>query len=216
MPKRILYLGLDPGNYKAIGEITHWPIIQIVARSLSDPSLHQALKNFDCYSHLLITSKSTVTILQNYLPSLGIELYTWAKKITLTVGQATAQHLIKTCGIHPLRIAQEETAEGLIEQLKQLPLKDAHVFWPHSSQARPIIKNFLTNHKIGHTTCILYDPKPVSPPKTFSSLEEFDEIVFTSPSTIEAFLSIFGQFPKEIQLTSIGPITANHLKNVKN
>lgn len=213
MSKRILYLGLDPTHYETKGEITHWPIIQIVARPLSDFLIDQALRDFDLYSHILITSKSTVPILQDYLSCLGIESKVWAKKATLAVGKITARYL-HACGITPLRVAQKETAEGLVEELQQLCLsEDAHVFWPHSSQSRSIIKDYLVARNVRHTTCVLYDPQPrIS--TTLPVLENFDEIVFTSPSTIDVFLSIFGQFPLRISLTPIGPVTAQYLDSI--
>lgn len=214
MSKRILYLGLDPTHFKTSGEMTHWPIIHILPRPLTDPSVYHALKDFDLYSHILITSKSAVAILHQYLPLMGIPWHTWVDKTTVAIGQVTAMHL-KACGITSLQIAQQETAEGLIEVLKELPsLEKAYVFWPHSSQSRPVIKNFLEAYPIRHTTCILYDPKPLLP-QVLPNLENFDEIVFTSPSTIDAFFSIFGEFPQHLCLTTIGPITADYLKNFR-
>lgn len=210
MSKRILYLGLDPSHYAGRGEVIHWPIIQIVPRPLSDPTICTALKNFDHYSHIIVTSKSTVAILRDYLPRLDVDMQKWTQKMTLAVGKVTAEHL-KACGIIAYRVAQEETAEGIIQELQQLPLQHAHVFWPHSSQARPAIKEFLMTQDISHTTCILYDPKPQIP-GTLPDLEVFDEIIFTSPSTAEAFLNIFGAVPSHIQVTTIGPITASFLK----
>jgi uroporphyrinogen-III synthase len=210
MSKRILYLGLDPTHYQTDGEIFHWPIIQIIPRPLQNSALQQSLSHFNTYSHILITSKSTVEILKNYLPRLGISLSAWANKITLAVGQVTAKHL-QDCGISPSLIAQEETAEGLVEELKRLDLKQAHVFWPHSARARPLIADFLRIHHIRHTTCVLYEPRSCMPDE-LPLLEDFDEIVFTSPSTVEAFLNIFSKFPSHAQLKAIGPITARFLE----
>jgi len=209
MPKRILYLGLDPIHYRANGEITHWPIIQIIPRPISDPDIIDALHRFESYSHVIITSKSTVPILREYLYQQSIDLQIWSKKTTLAVGQVTAKHL-QACGILAAKVAKEETAEGMIEVLKQMPLEQANVFWPHSAQARPIIKEFLIANGIRHTAAIIYDSRAHVPGK-LPLLETFDEIVFTSPSTVEAFLQIFGAFPSHVKLVAIGPVTAHSL-----
>jgi uroporphyrinogen-III synthase len=211
MSKSILYLGLDPSHYQSNGKLTHWPIIQIIPRPLHESAVYETLRNFAQYSHIIVTSKSTVNILCDYLAQLNIPLQSWAKKATLAVGQVTAKHL-EACGITPLIVAQEETAEGIINELKLLSLKNSHVFWPHSSKARWIIKEFLVEQGIQHTTCALYDPKP-QVPDTLPFLEDFDEIVFTSPSTVEAFLTIFGHFPSHARLIGIGPITTRFLEN---
>ncbi len=210
MSKRILYLGLDPTSYQAQGQVTHWPIIRIVPRPLKDLALQRILCAFNTYSHIIISSKSTVNILADDLARLGISLHNWSAKTTIAVGQVTAKHLT-ACGIQPTLVAQEETAEGVIAALKQLPLKQAHVFWPHSARARSVIKDFLITQQIRHTTCVLYDPVPHTPDH-LPNLEHFDEIVFTSPSTVDAFLGIFGQLPTSLTLTPIGPITARYLE----
>jgi len=210
MSKRILYLGLDPAHYHSEGSVTHWPIIQIVPRPLTDISIQQALVAFEQYTHIIVTAKSTVAILRDYLPRLGIPLQTWMAKKTLAVGQATAKHLIAS-GIIPIKTAKEETAEGMIQELKQLSLEQAHCFWPHSSKARSVIEDFFVANMIRYTVCILYEPRP-HVPGNLPSLDHYDEIVFTSPSTVDAFLEIFGQFPSQACLTSIGPITAQHLE----
>ena len=212
--KQTLYLGLDPTHYQGDGEVTHWPIIQIIPRPLSDPLLQKALKRFAEYTHVIVTSKSTVAILKEYLPQAGIPLAIWAAKSTLAVGKVTAQHL-QACGIPPARVAGEETAEGIIHEIRQLNLKNPHFFWPHSSKARPVIEEFLAAHAIPHTSCILYDPEvhiPGKPPE----LSVYDEIIFTSPSTIDAFLELFERFPAHANCVPIGPVTARYLELRRN
>lgn len=209
MAKRILYLGLDPTHYSSKDEVIHWPIIQVVPRPLSEPAIHQALCHFEHYSHIIVTSKTTVAILQDYLSQLKIGVQAWAQKVILAVGQVTAKHL-QACGITPTIVAQEETAEGIIYELQQLSLEQAHVFWPHSARARLLIKEFLKTQGIRHTTCPLYDTIP-QVPQTMPNLEGFDAIIFTSPSTVEAFLQIFGAFPSQVELVAIGPVTARFL-----
>ncbi len=212
---RILYLGLDPTHYQAQkdGQITHWPIIRIVPRPLTDPSIQHALAAFDNYSHVIFTSKSAVAILHDYLNRFGIPLESWAAKMTLAVGQVTAKHL-GGYGIKASIVSQEETAEGLLNELQQLPLKQAHLFWPHSAQARSVIRDFFIDQGIRYTACPLYDTETYVP-GSLPNLSAFDEIVFTSPSTIKAFLEIFGQLPTHLLLTSIGPVTASFLAKCK-
>jgi uroporphyrinogen-III synthase len=214
MSKRILYLGLDPTHYKCqtSDEVFHWPIIQIIPRPLADPAIQQTLLDFSSYSHMIITSKSTVHILQDYLPRLGFTTQSWSSKLTIAIGRVTAKYL-KEWGINPI-IAQEETAEGIIQELQKLTLANAHIFWPHSSQARSVIHDFLSKNCIRHTTCSLYDPQPRLPGH-LPALETFDEILFSSPSTVKAFFSIFEKLPSHVRLTPIGPVTATFLENTK-
>jgi uroporphyrinogen-III synthase len=56
------------------------------------------------------------------------------------------------------------------------------------------------------TAIDLYDPI-FQAPLPIPNLDEFDEIVFTSPSTVRAFLAIYGEIPKDKIIAPIGPIT---------
>ena len=206
--KRILYLGLDPSNYRTDGSVTHWPIIQIVPRPLTDPLLVDALFQFPHYTHVVVTSKSTVSILHRHLVSLGMERL-WKDKITLALGKVTASHL-ETIDIHPFKIAEEETGEGVVRMLESLSCETSFLFLPQSSQARPLIRQFLVERKIRHLACPLYDPIPHTT-YPLPRLEEFTEIVFTSPSTVDAFWKVFGPPPPFLVLKTIGPVTARHL-----
>lgn len=208
--KRILYLGLDPSHYSCDGEITHWPIIRIAPMPISDRQVLESLRQYEQYTHLIFTSKSAVMILQDYLNRLGIDFQSGIKKIILAVGKVTAMQLDE-CGMIPTKIAANETAEGIIELLEEMPLANAYIFWPHSAEARPVISDYLKEHKIPHRTCILYYPECQSL-EPIPQLESFEEIVFTSPSTVKAFQQIFGAFPKNIRLKAIGPVTEAFLE----
>lgn len=211
---KVLYLGLDPTHYPSTGQITHWPIIQIVPRHFKDPLIQKALDEFDRYTHLVFTSKSAVDILKSFLIQLEIPLGKWTSKKNLAVGKATAKYL-EGVGMKEVITASKERAEGIIELIQTLPLENAHFFWPHSSKSNPALEDFFKVQKISYTSSVFYDPKPYIP-SNLPSLTYYDEIVFTSPSTIDAFLEIFKKFPPHIQLSSIGPVTEAYLNKILN
>ncbi len=203
--KQVLYTGLDPSHYQGTGQITHCPLIQIIPRPLTTPSLQSALSDFLSYTHLIITSKTTVSLLQTHLQYMGFSQADWQAKTTIAVGKVTAFHL-QARGIQPAIIAKDETAEGMVAELREIDLTKAFIFWPHSAQARSVLSLFFHEQKIRFLACPLYDTQTLRP-STLPHLDQFDEIVFTSPSTIHAFLEIFGSLPITKLLTPIGPIT---------
>jgi len=92
-----------------------------------------------------------------------------------------------------------------------MDLENAYFFMPRSSSSRPIIVNFFQERQIRYQSCDLYDtvtqilePRP--------DLDQIDEIVFTSPSTVRAFIEIFGTLPNGKRLIAIGPVTEEALK----
>jgi uroporphyrinogen-III synthase len=121
----------------------------------------------------------------------------------------TAAHLAAK-NSPPHHIAQDETQEGVVQLLKSLPLENSYIFLPRSSLSRPVLVQFFEEQGIRYQTFDLYDtvtqglePKP--------DLDLVDEIVFTSPSTVRAFIEIFGALPKHKKLVAIGPITQSAL-----
>jgi len=199
MPKQhVLYLGLTPPN----GEnIVHCPLIEIIPRD----SLDVNLSVLDQMTHLIFTSKNGVKILFEKVATQLCE-----SKICVSVGSSTTKSLQER-GMKNIITASIETAEGVVQLLQKNHQPEFFYFWGHAAKARPIIVEGLTQMRAKFLHCVLYDTI-VRPPKTEIYLNDFAEIIFTSPSTVEAFLQIFDSFPKRAKLTAIGPITSKFLK----
>lgn len=207
--RKILYLGLDLSHFQTDDPVIHCPLIKIKPKPIGDPEIRLALREFAQYTHILFTSKTGVEILIDYLPRIHLSLKNLEKKKLIAIGKVTAHHLQRR-ELQVWRTAKEETSEGLIHEILMLLPKKAFLFWPHSAKSRPIIENFLSNQEYSYRCCVLYDTVACAPPPSVS-LEEADEIVFTSPSTVDAFISYFGLLPQDKTLTAIGPITRLHL-----
>jgi len=163
----------------------HYPIICTTPRQITVPK----------YTHLIFTSKTAV----HYFPA-------EPTGTIIAVGKATA------AACNATHVAKQESAEGIIDILETLDLTEAHIFWPHSSLSRPLITDYLQKKGVRFDAPILYDTyphRPYAPPP----LEPFDEILFTSPSTVSAFQAIFGDFPSDTLFIPIGPVTENALTN---
>lgn len=209
--KTILYLGTDPAQFEGQGHVIHYPVIKIIPRSIDDPKVRQAYGDLAAYTHLIFTSKNAVRVFCQHLAAMQKSADELCAKIVIAIGKVTAAHLSAE-GLAPDLIAQEETQEGVVHMLRSIDLKEAYVFLPRSSLSRPVLANFFRENKIRCQACDLYDtvtqkllPKP--------DLDQIDEIIFTSPSTVKAFLEIFGALPSDKKLSAIGPITEEALKN---
>lgn len=209
MTHSVLYLGLNPTHYITQGIVTHCPIIHIKARPYDDFLIQEALKDFHLYSHVIFTSKTTVKILCEYLKLKNISRRLGEDKHVIAVGEITASYL-REYGVESITVPKKETAEGIVEELVKIHTAKAHYFWPHSCKSRPVIQNFFDGVEATYKSCILYDTE-IRIPSPIPNLSEFQEIVFTSPSTVDAFMKIFGAFPCHIKYTPIGEITAHYL-----
>lgn len=183
---RTLYLGLKPKP-----AAYHYPVI----RTVFCADLTEALRLWPQFTHIIFTSQTTVA----YWPG------PWDKEL-IAIGPATAAALQQK-GLS-CQIALEATQEGIIPLLGE-----GYYFLPRSCKARSALTDAMKEKKIPFFALDLYDTiyqklEPVP------NLADFDEIVFTSPSTVEGFIRIYGALPTNKKLTAIGPITEKALKNM--
>ncbi len=207
--KKALYLGLHCVEESIDRLVTHYPIISIHPRPKSDPMIVSAFQNFEHYSDLIFTSKTALTLFFGYAPHFGIEPAQIGSKIITVVGKSTAAAAARH-GLNAAYPPKDETAEGLAALLSQQDLSGAYFFWPHSALSRSILPAFFKARGIKFCDCIFYDTYPNRhlPP---IDLNQFDEIIFTSPSTVDAFKELLGEIPMDKQITAIGPVTQAYL-----
>lgn len=208
--KKALYLGTDPSYYKVQGvQMIHYPVIHIVPRM--NFCVKVAYSKLSSYTHLLFTSKHAVQIFFQQLNSLGISKSLLQSITIIAIGRITARYVEKytSCSF----VAEEETQEGIIAFLRTQPLEKSHFFFPRSSLSRNVIIDFLQKNHILFQSCFIYDTVTWKKQPVLN-LEGIDEIIFTSPSTVKAFLEIFSVIPLDKKLITIGPITQKALSEM--
>ncbi len=187
---RVLYLGLDPKNLPCV----HYPVIR--TEKIEGAALREARALWPQFTHVIFTSQTAVGYWEEDLQG----------KTLIAIGEATGEAIRKRGG--KVIVAREATQEGVIELLQGMDLTGAFLFMPRSKKARPNLVEFLKSYRffvldLYDTVFQMLEPVP--------KLEEFDEIVFTSPSTVEGFFRIYEKIPPKIKLTAIGPITRARL-----
>ena len=204
----VLYTGTNPSHFVSDKLVIHCPLIEIVPRPFDDVATQAMMADLDRYTHIVFTSKNTVPIFCTWAEKLGLPI----NAQIIAVGSITADAL-HAAGLKPALIASDEQQEGVIELLMLQNLERAYILVPRSSRARPHIQMFLETHRIRHQLCNLYDTV-TKVPHPLPNLSVVDEIVFTSPSTVDAFIQIFDILPVDKQLTPIGPVTEEKLRGV--
>jgi uroporphyrinogen-III synthase len=187
----ILYLGIDPSRFSHQGKLFHYPVIQ--TRKIDSEALRRAKQLWPHFTHVIFTSRSAV----RYWFEEGLPF----DKQAIAIGDATAE-ILREKGVEP-KVAKKATQEGVIELLQEA---GAHYFWPRSKHARDLLLK-----RFPHIFALdLYETVAVAP-KPIPDLKRFREIVFTSPTTVRAFLKIFKKFPKNVRCRPIGPVTKMEL-----
>jgi hydroxymethylbilane synthase len=192
--KKTLYFGLRQKQQKGI---RCQPLIEIVPLPCS-------LRALASSSHILVTSRTSLDLLRPFLETTSLQ------KEIISIGRKTSA-LAREIGFKTIHTARTETSEGVIELLGRLKLQDAKIFWPHSSLSRRTIPSYLEGANISFSECELYTTRTKRHVEK-CALDQFDELFFSSPSTVDAFFELYGLPPDDILIRTQGAITYNYLK----
>ena len=89
------------------------------------------------------------------------------------------------------------------------------VFYPHSSLSPEDIPLALQELGFDVLSAVAYNNVLPKNPRRVN-LNHFKRIVFTSPSTIDNFIKLYGKLPENTEFITRGPITQAHLEEVLN
>jgi len=169
------------------------------------------------YGWIVFTSRHAVAIWFALQEQRGFDVRALAGINIAAVGKTTAQSL-STRGLRADIVATVESGEGLVSAFAKLTLSgqktkpksltgfEKRVLLPSSDKARPTVKEGLTELGYDVTPLTLYKTIAAPIPAELE-LEVYDEIIFTSPSTVEACRAHFGRLPVRPVLTARGAAT---------
>lgn len=211
--RKVLYFGLEipkKWEHKQEGSfVVHCPLIAIQGLSHNDPQIAAAFFRYAEYTHVVLTSKVAVRLFFSALEHYHQKA---ADKIIIAVGRATAQSILEQNSI-AVHVASEESSEGIVKLLEPLDLNGSYFLWPCSALSRKVIPHFFESKGIPFCMAPLYTTVANESCRELlrRHLKDADELVFTSPSTVAAFITLYGPIPRDKQITSIGPVTAEAL-----
>lgn len=173
-------------------------------------NLNEVKDKISDYDHIIFSSVNGVNIFFDYIIENKIDLRAIKAKFSV-VGKATRKAL-ENRGIQAFVMGREFVGEGLFKALEPHLRSEEKVLIPCSSASREYLKNEI--EKLGlivdriHTYNIVCGEV-----KNERAFEEVDFILFTSPSTVNNMISLFGKDKiKEKYNIAIGPQTFKALK----
>lgn len=191
-----LYTGLISPDANYI----HTPLIEIVSVD-DDTQLRRAIADIDSYDYVLFTSRYAA----KYVGALSV-MHTRIVSIGRTTTKALHQ-----IGVEEVDEVEEDNSYGVVSWFSSQ--SRGRVLIPRSNLALPIIPEGLRllGFEIDCVTAYI-NRMPEHPKKV--NLDEIDRIVFTSPSTIDNFIRLYGALPEKKELVTRGPITEQHLQTI--
>lgn len=205
--KKILFTGLSSKSFFKNGIIFHLPMIEI--KPLNNYStMHALIKKIEEFDWLVFSSRYGVVYFFTELFKIGFDSRNLNNKKIAAIGSSTANRL-KEYGITVDLIPKRESSSGLIKEFKKMGIQGKRIFLPRSDIADKGLTENLK--KLGAIVypCVAYrNVMPENLPELdLSGSGGFDEIIFSSPSTVKNFIKKYGNPPKRIKIKTIGPVT---------
>ena len=230
--KPTLYTGTLPDIEKRNADYTYTPLIEINNSSIF--SLKDALydeENYEYYKgkglawddddekkpkYVVFTSQHSISSTIECIPELLVEQENY---IFISIGDTTTEAL-HNAGIKDVIQVEEDNRFGIIKWFEKEKEKydEANagyedIIYPHSSLSPEDIP--LALQELGFSVKSFVAYKNVMPKHPrLVNLNHFKRIVFTSPSTIDNFIKLYGKLPENTEFITRGPITQKHLEEV--
>ena len=187
--------------------------------------------HFDNYDYFLFTSQYAVEGFTRIYKVTNLNKERKSNSKIISIGDTTTNALRKA-GFKEKDIVQvaKDNRYGVIEWFKkERPnfILDPYfidedgtspevpsVVYPCSSLSPDIIPEALFNMKYNVYKWTVYNNVFPKHPRRVN-LNHFKRIVFTSPSTIDNFIKLYGKLPEDVEFITRGPITQEHLEEVK-
>ena len=230
--KPTLYTGTLPDIEKRNADYTYTPLIEINNSSIF--SLKDALydeENYEYYKgkdlawddddekkpkYVVFTSQHSISSTIECIPELLEEQENY---IFISIGDTTTEAL-HNAGIKDVIQVEEDNRFGIIkwfekekEKYDEANARYEDIIYPHSSLSPEDIP--LALQELGFSVKSFVAYKNVMPEHPrLVNLNHFKRIVFTSPSTIDNFIKLYGKLPENTEFITRGPITQKHLEEV--
>lgn len=226
------YTPLIEINYKIDHE---WGLEDIgispVSKEWYDGEWSYELEYFSDVSYILFTSQYAVEGFMRVIKDTNYKKYSNQELKVISIGKTTTEALHKA-GFKDVIQAEEDNRYGVIEWFKkerpkfleQHPIEIDHgeeieeipaVLYPCSSLSPDDIPEALFALRYNVTKWTVYNNELPKNPRRVN-LNHFKRIVFTSPSTIDNFIKLYGKLPENTEFITRGPITQAHLEEVLN
>ena len=217
-------------------EIDHeWGLEDIgtspISKEWYDGEWADGLEDYSDISYLLFTSQYAVKGFMRVVEYTNYQQYTNEDLKVISIGKTTTEALHRA-GFKDVIQVDEDNRYGVIEWFKkerpkfleQHPIEIEHgeeyeeipaVLYPCSSLSPDDIPEALFALRYNVTKWTVYNNELPKNPRRVN-LNHFKRIVFTSPSTIDNFIKLYGKLPENTEFITRGPITQAHLEEVLN
>jgi len=205
---RILVLGTHPEKYTHLGTIVHRQIVKCVG--LQDyTQFNEIIKQSQKYEWLIFTSAHSVRFFFERLRQAGLDARSLASVKIAAIGKTTAGELSRFGFLADL-VPDNESSAGLLEKFASLDVKNKRMLLPRAKVASHVLPEGLASLGAAVKEVAAYMTVEIEPADV--DFEYIDQILFTSGSTVRAFVKKFGLVPPHIKAFCLGRPTQAEAK----
>jgi uroporphyrinogen III methyltransferase/synthase len=205
---RILLPGTHPDKYRHLGIIIHRPLIKSVP--LDDyTQADKVLKKLNTFDWIVFTSTNGVEFFFQRLNAVGFDTRSIGTVKVAAIGKTTSEKL-KTFGILVDMQPKLESSTGLLEEFKKVSVKGKRILLVRPKVGSSMLLDGLADADATIETVVVYRNVDIEPEET--DFDFIDQILFTSGSTVRAFLKQYGSVPEGVTVYCLGQPTLNEAK----
>lgn len=210
--KKVLFTGLSPERFSTKGVYFHLPLIKI-APMADYGEFDGYLRNIRQFDWIIFASRYGAEYFFERLEAIRRDARILSGIKIAAIGASTKNRLLDF-GLLADLVPRKESSEGLLERFRKENIKGKNIFMPRSDLADKGLKKGFEELGAKVSTSFAYrNIMPENLPDL--NLDFFDEIMFTSPSTVRNFKKRYKTVPKKVRISCIGDVTLKEAKRCR-
>jgi uroporphyrinogen III methyltransferase / synthase len=205
----ILYTGLDPANFRALGDVIHWPALKVVRDEDGWAAAPPAIERLAAggFEHVIFTSRVGVRSFFALLEENGLDARALAGTHIATAGTGT-DLLLREYGVRADTVPEEVGSAGILS----IAPDGGNVLLVQGTHAPTALE-----HELGRRGCDvarLALHRVTTNPELGRPLPPHDVIYFASPSGVRAMHDTYGAAAFERETWCMGDVTLAQLERL--
>lgn len=200
---RILLPGTHPEKYRRLGTIIHRPFIKLIP--IEDyAAADNVLRNLAPYDWIVFTSTNGVKFFFERLNALGLDSRALHSNKVSAIGSTTAE-MLKSFGVLADMQPELESSAGLLGEFDKIGIEGKRILLVKPETGSPVLFDRMTAAGADVETVVVYKNVEIEPEQT--DFDYIDQILFTSASTVRAFIKRFKTVPPGPKVYCLGQPT---------
>ena len=197
---RILILGTHPEIYLNLGTIVHRQLIECVA--VDDyTDADKQIENLDAFNWIVFTSANGIRHFFARLKAKGLDCRALANTKIAVIGKTTGETLTEY-GINADLCSKVQSSKGLLEAFADIDITGKAILLPQAEVASQVLPDGLQRMGADVTKMPVYRTIEKQCPDV--DFDYIDQVLFTSGSSVRAFVKRFGKVPENVKAFCLG------------